>query len=154
MDIDITQIVNSIKLFYHREAMILLLLVMLSLIAIVASIFGFKNYFQKSVIKAILIIFSTCVCALSLIIIKIIEFAPVYDDYKNMTYTIEQNAEIYIVEGTNNLWEQKNLVQLKTQNGEEIELEITNDYKFETGVILEGTVVYTNHSKHIVWYKF
>ena len=51
------------------------------------------------------------------------------------------------------MWDAKNEVLLTTSNGEEIKLTITNDHKFETEVALKGTVVYTKHSKHIVWYS-
>ena len=70
-----------------------------------------------------------------------------------MSYVVEENAEFYIIEGTNNMWDAKNEVLLTTSTGEEIKLTITNDHKFETEVALKGTVVYTKHSKHIVWYS-
>lgn len=154
MDIITSEIVNCLKQFFYREAFILALLVLLSLIAIIVSIYEFRCYLKKSIIKAILLVSLTCVCALTLIIMGVVDFLPVYTDYRKMDYIIEQNAEICIIEGTNNIWEQKNMVQVKTQNGESLELEIVNDYKFETGVVFKGEFVYTKRSKHIIWYKF
>lgn len=154
MDNFTTDILNCVKHFFYREALIFLLLVMLSLIALAASIYGFKYFLKKSVIKAILLVLLTCVCALTLTIIKIVEFIPVYSDYCKMDCVIEQNADVLIIEGTNNMWEQKNIVHVRTQDGEDLELKIVYDYRYETGVPLQGTIVYTKRSKHIVWYDF
>jgi hypothetical protein len=154
MNLDVNVVLDSINSLFIREAIILCFFALLGFAAILLSIFGAKLYLKQSLIKSILIISLTFLCALTLVAIRAKMFIPILNDYKSKAYTIEQNAKVCIIEGTNNVWDQKNQVLLRNQAGEEIRLVIVNDYKFETGTILEGTVVYTNHSKHIIWYDF
>ena len=147
-------IMQGISSFFREEVLNCCLFVILAFVAIIASLYGFKVYVKRAMWKAVLLIVLTCFCALSLILMKTITFIPVYKDYKNMSFTIEQNAEVFIQEGMNNLLEQKNSVVLITEDGDTINLKITNDYNFDTGIFHRGTVVYMINSKHIIWYEF
>lgn len=147
-------LVQYISDFFHEEVLKYCLYVLLAVVATIASIYGFKIYTNKAIWKAILIVLLTGVCATSLILIKTKEFIPIYKDYKTMSYTIEQDSEVCIEDGMNNQLDQKYSVVLVTKDGEVVHLKITDDYRFETGKIYRGTVVYTNNSKHIIWYDF
>ena len=150
---DSTLLIDAVKSHFYSEVLILVLLVVLCIVAIIASFFCFKPFIGDSPMKTFIIVLMVCIGSAVLIAIRVVEFFPVYTDYKNMSYIIEENAEFYIIEGTNNSWDAKNEVLLTTSNGEKINLTITNDHKFETEIALNGTVVYTKHSKHIVWYS-
>ena len=149
---DIEVIHKYMTNFFKEEFLKYCLFLLLAIVAILASIYGFKIYAKKTFLKAIVIVLLTSVCAVSLVLIKTIEFIPVYKDYKNMSYTIECNSRVCFQEGMNNLFEQKNLVEITTKKGNKLNLKITNDYKFQTEYIYTGTIIYTNVSKHIVWY--
>jgi hypothetical protein len=142
---------EAVRSYFLSEVWILILIVLLSLVAVIASFFLSKNHGYSSG-KTLLMVLAAGIGAVVLITIRVVALFPIYQDYRHMSYTIEENATFYIIEGTNNSWESKNEVLLTTEAGEEIKLTITNDYQFETNAMLSGTVVYTNHSKHIVWY--
>lgn len=144
---------DAMSTFFRSEVLTCVLFGILIIIAIIISVLVYKTSVLDSRFKSILLILFVCSCSVGLIVLRMTEFIPIYTDFRNMSYTVGENVEVFIVEGTNNIWEQKNEVQLKTENGEELKLKITNDYKFETGIVLQGTVVYTNCSKHIIWYE-
>ena len=150
---DPTVFIDALKSHFYSEVLILVLLVLLCIVAVIGSFFCFKPFTGTSKRKTLLIVLMVCLGSVVLLMIRTVGFLPVYTDYKNMSYIIEEDAEFYIIEGTNNPWEAKNEVLVTTSNGEEIKLTITNDHKFETDIALNGTVVYTKHSKHIVWYS-
>lgn len=150
---DSTIFIDAVKSHFYSEVLILVLLVLLCIVAVIGSFFCFKPFTGTSKRKTLLIVLMVCLGSVVLLMIRTVGFLPVYSDYKNMSYIIEEDAEFYIIEGTNNPWEAKNEVLVTTSNGEEIKLTITNDHKFETDIALNGTVVYTKHSKHIVWYS-
>ena len=149
---DRKEIVQCIYDYFRVEICNYFLFVILALVALIVSNYAFKVYVNKVRWKAIVIVLSTSLCALVLIVLKTMEIIPVYGDYRNMSYTLEENCQIYIEEGMNNKLEQKNEVILLTENGHKVKLTITNDYVFETKKTFRATVVYTNKSKHIVWY--
>ena len=153
MTYDSTILTEAVNAHYYSEVLILVLLVLLCIVAVIASFFCFKELVGKSRKKTLLIVLAACLCSAVLISIRVVAFLPVYKDYKNTSYIVEEDAQFYIIEGTNNPWEAKNEVLVTTSNGEEIKLTITNDHQFETDIALNGTVVYTKHSKHIVWYS-
>ncbi len=144
---------DAMSAFFRSEVLTCVLFGILIIIAIIISILVYKTSVLDSRIKSILLILFVCISSVGLVVLRTSEFIPIYVDFRNMSYTVGENVEVFIVEGTNNIWEQKNEVRLKTETGEEIKLKITNDYKFETGIVLRGTVVYTNCSKHIIWYE-
>lgn len=143
---------NAMRTFFYGEVLNTVLYGVLILFAIALSIAVYKLDILKSRVKAVLLIIFVLALSLGLIAMRAIEFIPVYNDYKNMSYTVVEDAEVYINEGTNNLLEGKNEVDLKTSVGEEIKLRITNG-KFETEVWLKGMVVYSNNSKHIILFS-
>ena len=150
---DSTIFIDAVKSHFYSEVLILVLLVLLCTVAVIGSFFCFKPFAGTSKRKTLIIVLMACLGSVVLLTIRTVGFLPVYEDYRNMSYVVEENAEFYIIEGTNNMWDAKNEVLLTTSTGEEIKLSITNDHKFETEVALKGTVVYTKHSKHIVWYS-
>lgn len=150
---DSTIFIDAVKSHFYSEVLILVLLVLLCTVAVIGSFFCFKPFTGTSKRKTLIIVLMACLGSVVLLTIRTVGFLPVYEDYRNMSYVVEENAEFYIIGGTNNMWDAKNEVLLTTSNGEEIKLTITNDHKFETEVALKGTVVYTKHSKHIVWYS-
>lgn len=153
MTYDSTILTEAVNAHYYSEVLILVLLVLLCIVAVIASVFCFKELVGNSRKKTLLIVLAACLCSAVLISIRVVAFLPVYKDYKNTSYIVEEDAQFYIIEGTNNPWEAKNEVLVTTSNGEEIKLTITNDHQFETDIALNGTVVYTKHSKHIVWFS-
>ena len=110
--------------FFKYETFKYFIFVILSLCAAIISFYSFKVYSDKHVWKAIAIVLLTISCAVGLIVIKTIEIFSVYNDYRNNSYTIEENAEIYIFEGINDPLEQRSNVKLKTYDGIEIDLKI------------------------------
>lgn len=146
-------ILQYINTFFRMELVNYFLYLILAVVGTLISCYSFKVYVNKTAWKAKVIFFVALSCALTLIFIKTAEFLPAYKDYKNKSYTIEQNCGIYIHENMNNKLEQKNTVELYTENGNTVNLKITNDYNFETEIVHRAVVIYTNNSKHIVWYK-
>ena len=150
---DPTVFIDAVKSHFYSEVWILVLLVLLCIVAVIGSFSCSKPFSGTSKRKTLIILLMACLGAVVLLTIRAVGFLPVYTDYKNMSYIVEEDAEFYIIEGTNNPWDAKNEVLVTTGDGEEIKLTITNDHKFETDITLNGTVVYTKHSKHIVWYS-
>ena len=148
-----TVFIDAVKSHFYSEVLILVLLVLLCIVAVIGSFFCFKPYTGTSKRRMWIIVLLACLGSGVLLTIRTVGFLPVYTDYKNMSYIVEEDAEFYIIDGTNNPWEAKNEVLVTTSNGEEMKLTITNDHQFEAEVALKGTVVYTKHSKHIVWYS-
>ena len=148
------EIIHSMNSFFRSELLTCILFACLIFIVITVSILVYKTSILSSHFKATLLLIFVCLCSVGVVVLRAFEFFPIYTDNRNMSYVIEENAEIFILEGTDNIWNQKNEVKVKTSKGTTLKLKIANDYKFETGINLKGVIVYATHSKHIIWYKF
>ena len=144
-------VTDLIHAFYRREVVIFALYILLSIATVVVTILGCRYQFPQSSAKRVSFLIFVCVCAVILFGMRTAQFIPAFRDYKSLSYTVEQNAEIFIENGVDNPLDQTSTVRLTKDNGEQIRLKITHDFKLETETPLTGTVVYTNHAKHIVW---
>jgi len=151
---DHNEIIQSIRSFFWSEVLIASLYVLLTAFGIFTGFMIFRDKPKKTRWKEAAIVSLVVVCGAGLMVITTMDFLPVYEDYKETSYTLEQNCEVFIQEGTNNLLEQEQEVIVITETGEELRLTITQDYALETGCVHRGSVAYTNHSEHIVWYRF
>ena len=151
---DHNEIIQCIQDFFWSEVLNATLYVLLAAFAIFTAFMIFRHKPKKARRKEAAIVSLAVVCGAGLMVITTMDFLPVYEDYKETSYTLEQNCEVFIQEGANNLLEQELEVTVITETGEEQHLTITQDYVFETGCIHRGSVAYANHSGHIVWYHF
>lgn len=119
---DPTVFIDAVKSHFYSEVLILVLLVLLCIVAVIGGFFCFKPFSDTSKRKTLLIVLMVCLGSAVLLTIRTVGFLPVYTDYKNMSYIIEEDAEFYIIEGTNNPWDAKNEVLVTTGDGKKLNL--------------------------------
>ena len=147
------QILDNIYSLYRSRLITAIIFLVLIILAVVVILGVIKFDIVKSLKGRIVLIVTVVVCSVFLVISQIVTISPIYQDYRDSSYTVVDDATIVINGDSTGLIDRTNTVFLKTKN-KEYELIIQTDLKLDIDTEYVGSIAFLKHSKYIVWYDF
>ncbi len=146
-------IIEGINQLFRNQIInsLLYLVLIIAGILVVIGVIKFKLFDSKA--KNIALYLTMAVCSIGIIIMQVINIAPVYKDYKQQSYIVVENATMIIRDDSTGGIDPINSVVVSSGGNTE-ELKMQSDYSLETNTEYVGTIAYLTHSRYVVWYSF
>ena len=147
-----SEILGNIYHLYRSYTIDLILYVLLGCAVVATGIGVVKFRLADSRVKCILILLTSCLCAVTLWVIQIIELMPVYKDYKESSYAILEDVTMTVTTESSCGLNPTIQVVVVDGKGKSYDLRAQFDYHLRFPHSYTGTVVYVKHSGYVVWY--
>lgn len=147
-------ILNNIHSLYRSYVITLILFLILGCVTILVSVGVVKFGLIKSKLCQILQLIVISISVVVLLIIQVHSIVPIYQDYKDASYIVLENATMTILTDASGLIDRTNVVLVEDGLGNPVKLKMPNDIQLSVGYVYTGTVVYTKRSGFVVWHSF
>lgn len=153
MNPTVSEITNAMNRFYKGQITDILFFAGFLIIGCVIIFFGIR--LQKGIKHKYKVLGYTLIPVFAVvgIVLCVIKFIPVYQDYTQQNYIIAEDVDLFIHEqSSNGFFDYHDDIDMITEGREKLPLKLYQRNSLSKKKTYHGTIVYTVNSKSIIWY--
>ncbi len=148
------EIIDGLNDLYRLFKVEMIMTLILVGVLIIITILAFKLKLCNSLRNCIILAITTAICSVTIIILRIHDIIPVYNDYKEQSYIVVENAKVTLdeygcySEGLHDVYD-----VFVVSGEDELTLRIIAETCLGNGIEYTGTIAYSEHSGYVIWFS-